>query len=169
VAKYSDMPQLLPPGYQATSEPFAGSYEIVWSLYIRCNNLQKLRKVHIPALEALIGQPHGDKGWTIEKEEDSDPRLKRIVGLQRLGRPYTDQFLLDFMKTLYRLAPRWSIQARLDPSHPLGVYVVARFSQEAPGREAPAIVDAMVELEPDLTDAIGGESGLYLGSGQRIS
>jgi hypothetical protein len=32
-----------------------------------------------------------------------------------------------------------------------------------------AVVDAMVELEANFTDAMGGESGRYLGSGQRIS
>ncbi|MEZ2332979.1 hypothetical protein AB6802_24925 [Mesorhizobium sp. RCC_202] len=169
MAKRPDMPQLLPPGYQTTGEPFTGNYEVIWSIYIRCNNLQKLHKVHIPALEALIGQPHGGKGWTIEKEEDSDPNLKRIIALQRLGGPYDDWFFLDFMKTLYRLAPVWRIQARLDPSHPHGVYVMARFQQEKPASAAPAIVDALVELEASFTDELGDESGRYLGSGQRIS
>ncbi|MBN9255219.1 MULTISPECIES: hypothetical protein [unclassified Mesorhizobium] len=169
MAKRSDMPQLFPPGYQTTGEPFTGNYEIMWSIYIRCNNVQKLHKVHIPALEALIGQPHGGKGWTVEKDEDSDPNLKRIIALQRLAGPYDDRFLLDFMKTLYRLAPFWRIQARLDPSHPHGAYVMARFSQDAPGSEPPAVVDVQVELMANFTDAMGGESGRYLGSGQRIS
>jgi hypothetical protein len=169
VAKRSDMPQLLPPDYQTTGEPFTGSYEIMWSIYIRCNNLQKLHKVHIPALEALIGQPHGGKGWTVEKDEDSDPNLKRIIAVQRLAGPYDDRFLLDFMKTLYRLAPFWRIQARLDPSHPHGVYVMAQFHQKKPSSIAPAVVDALVELEASFTDEPGGESGRYLGSGQRIT
>ncbi|SFO86720.1 hypothetical protein SAMN03159463_03117 [Mesorhizobium sp. NFR06] len=59
MAGASRLPQLLPPGLPASEEPFAGDYEIVWSIYIRCKSLQKLREVHIPALEALIGQPHG--------------------------------------------------------------------------------------------------------------
>jgi hypothetical protein len=169
VTKRSGLPQLLPPGHQTSGEPFAGDYEIMWSIYIRCNNAKKLREVHIPALEALIGQPHGGKGWMVEKEEDSDPNLKRIVALQRLGRPYNDRFFLDFMKTLYRLAPFWGIQARLDPSHPHGVYVMARFHQEKPGSVAPAVVDALVELEASFIDGMDGASGRYLGSGQRIS
>jgi hypothetical protein len=56
------LPQLLPPGLPASEGPFADGYEIVWSVYIRCKSLQKLREVHIPALEAMIGQPHGGKG-----------------------------------------------------------------------------------------------------------
>ena len=164
------MPQLFPPGYQTTGEPFTGNYEIMWSIYIRCNNLQKLHKVHIPALEALIGQPHGGKGWVLENEdynEDRDRSLQRIVAVQRLNGPYNDRFLIDFMKTLYSLSPYWTIQARLVPSHPHGVYVNARFSRET-APEAPAVVDAMVELEGNFTDAMGGESGRYLGTGQRI-
>jgi hypothetical protein len=55
VAKLSGMPQLLPPDLPNRDQPFAGDYEIVWSIYIRCGNLQKLRAVHIPALEAFFG------------------------------------------------------------------------------------------------------------------
>lgn len=54
-----------------------------------------------------------------------------------------EQFLLDFMKTLYSLAPSWNIQARLNPLHPHGVYVCAHFSRET-ASEAPAVVDALV-------------------------
>lgn len=89
--------------------------------------------------------------------------------MQRLNGPYNDRFLVDFMKTLYSLSPYWTIQARLDPAHPHGVYVNARFQREAPTSKAPAVVDAMVELEGDFGDAMGGESGRYLGTGQRIS
>lgn len=48
-----DMPQLFYPGVPERTEPWTGDYEIVWSIYIRCNNRQKLRRVHIPALEAI--------------------------------------------------------------------------------------------------------------------
>jgi len=165
------LPQILPPGLPASEKPFAGDYEIFWSVYIRCNNLKKLRDVHIPALEALIGQPDDGKGWTYDNEtyiEDRDRSLKRIVAVQRLQGPYTEQFLLDFMQSLYSLSASWNIQARLNPSHPHGVYVCAHFSQETPVSEAPAVVDALVELGADLTSALGGESGHYIGSGRRI-
>ncbi|WP_179297922.1 hypothetical protein [Mesorhizobium carmichaelinearum] len=167
---FRTIPQLLPPGWRESKEPFAGDYEIYWSIYIRCNNKRKLREIHIPALEALIGQPHGGKGWVLENEdydEDRDRSLQRIVALQRLDGPYNDRFLVDFMKSLYSLSPYWTIQARLDPSHPHGVYVNARFERET-APEASAVVDAMVELEGSFTDAMGGESGRYLGTGQRI-
>jgi len=167
---FRTIPQLLPPGLRENKEPFAGDYEIYWSIYIRCNNKRKLREIHIPALEVLIGKPHGGKGWLLENEdydEDRDRSLQRIVALQRLNGPYNDRFLVDFMKTLYSLSPYWTIQARLDPSHPHGVYVNARFERET-APEAPAVVDAMVELEGSFTDAMGGESGRYLGTGQRI-
>ncbi len=156
-----------------TDGPFAGDYEIVWSIYIKCSNLQKLRTVHIPALEALIGQPHGGRGWHYDNEryiENRDRSLKRIVAVQRLPGPYTDQILIDFMKALYSLSSYWTIQARLDPSHPDGVYVCAScFKSGSSPSEAPAVVDAQVELEANFTDAMGGESGRYLDSGQRIS
>jgi hypothetical protein len=38
--------------------------------------------------------------------------LKRIVALQGPEGPYNDQFLLDFMKTLYSLSSLWATQAR---------------------------------------------------------
>ncbi|WP_192360265.1 DUF317 domain-containing protein [Mesorhizobium mediterraneum] len=167
---FSSLPQLLPPGYPTSEEPFAGDYEIVWSIYFRCNNLRKLRDVHIPALEELIGQPHGGSGWVIDSEnyiENRDRSLKRIVAVKRLEGPYIEQFLLDFMKRLYSLSPSWTIQARLSPSHPHGVYVCAHFSRETPASEAPAVVDALVELQPAFTG--DGQSGRYIGSGQRIS
>ncbi|PBC24864.1 MULTISPECIES: hypothetical protein [unclassified Mesorhizobium] len=170
MAGRSSLPQILPPGLPPSEEPFAGDYEIVWSIYVRCNNLQKLRGTHIPALEALIGQPHGGKGWVIDSEsynENRDRSLKRIVAAKRLQGPYTEQFLLDFMKTLYLLAPSWNIQARLSPSHPHGVYVCAHFSRETTTSEAPAVVDALVELTAAFTG--DGQSGTYIGSGQRIS
>lgn len=163
-------PQLLPPGLPTSEDPFAGDYEIIWSVYVRCNNLQKLRNVHIPALEALIGQPHDGRGWIIENEsynENRDRSLRRIVAVKHLGGPYTEQFLLDFMKTLYSLSPSWTIQARLNPSHPHGVYVCAHFSSETPAPQAPAVVDALIELTPAFTGE--GQSGRYIGSGQRIS
>ncbi|MBZ9794700.1 hypothetical protein [Mesorhizobium sp. ES1-4] len=168
--EFGTIPQLLPPGWRESEKTFAGNYEIFWSLYIRCNNMRKLRKIHIPALEALIGQPHGGKGWVFEDEdhnEDRDRSLQRIVAVQRLNGSYNNQFLLDFMQTLYSLSPSWTIQARLDPAHPKGVYVNARFARET-APEAPAVVDAMVELEGSFTGAIVGESGRYLGTGQRI-
>ncbi|MEW6631982.1 MAG: hypothetical protein AB1440_14000 [Pseudomonadota bacterium] len=172
MADVSGLPQLLPPGLPASEEPFAGDYEILWSVYIRCKSLQKLREVHIPALEALIGQPHGGKGWQYDNEryiKNRDRSLKRIIALKRLPGPYSDQILVDFMKTLYSLSSYWTIQARLDSSHPRGVYVCASFKSETAPSETPAVVDAMVELEANFTEAMGGESGLYLGSGQRIS
>jgi hypothetical protein len=84
-----------------SDEAFTGDYEVIWSIYIRCNNLQKLRAVHIPALEALIGQPHGGEGWFYENEnynENRDRSLKRIVAAKRLPGPYTEQFLVDLMR-----------------------------------------------------------------------
>jgi hypothetical protein len=90
VAKRSSLPQLLPPGSPTSEKPFAGNYEIVWSIYVRCNNLQKLREVHIPALEALIGQPHGGEGWLYENEnynENRDRSLRRIIAVQGLDGP----------------------------------------------------------------------------------
>lgn len=47
-----DMPQLFHPGMPERTKPWTGDYEIVWSIYIRCNNRQKLRRVrsdHWPA------------------------------------------------------------------------------------------------------------------------
>ncbi|TIN22503.1 MAG: hypothetical protein E5Y31_18275 [Mesorhizobium sp.] len=172
MASRSSLPQILPPDLPPSEEPFAGDYDIVWSIYIRCNSLQKLRKVQIPALEALIGHPHEGKGWLYENEnyvEDRDRSLRRIIAVQALKGPYTDQLLLDFMKTLYSLSSFWSIQARLDPSHPKGVYVSARFQREKPGSEAPAVVDALVELEANFTDARGGTVSRSFGTTRRIS
>ncbi|MBZ9760285.1 hypothetical protein LB553_05270 [Mesorhizobium sp. CA8] len=166
------MPQLLPPDLPTSDEAFAGDYEIVWSIYIRCGNLQKLRAVHLPALEALIGQPHGGKGWLYDNEryiENRDRSLKRIIAVQSVKGPYTDELLLDFMKTLYSLSSFWAIQARLNPSHPQGVYVSARFQRENPNSEAPAVVDALVELEANFTDAQGHAFGRSFGTTRRIS
>lgn len=171
MAKRSGLPQLLPPGLPTSDEPFAGDYEICWSIYIRCTNLRKLRDVHIPAIEALIGQPHGGKGWLYENEnynENRDRSLKRMIAVQGLKGPYTDQLLLDFMKTLYSLSSFWAILARLNPSHPQGVYVSARFQRENPGSEAPAIVDALVELQANFTDAQGHTIRRSFGTAQRI-
>lgn len=72
------IPQLLPPGRRESKEPFAGNYEIFWSIYIRCNNRRKLRELHIPALEALIGQPHGGKGWGLENEYYDENRDRSL-------------------------------------------------------------------------------------------
>ncbi|MDG4874402.1 hypothetical protein P9273_04720 [Mesorhizobium sp. WSM4935] len=172
MAKRSGMPQLLPPDLPNRDQPFAGDYEIVWSIYIRCGNLQKLRAVHIPALEALIGQLHGGKGWLYENEnynENRDRSLKRIIAVQGLKGPYTDQVFLSFIKTLYSLSSFWAIQARLNPSHPQGVYASARFQRENPGSEAPAVVDALVELQANFTDAQGGTFSRIFGTTRRIS
>ncbi|CAN7463108.1 hypothetical protein [Mesorhizobium sp. LjNodule214] len=172
MARRSGLPQLLPPGLPPSEEPFAGDYEIVWSIYVRCNNLQKLREVHIPAIEALIGQPEGGKGWLHDNEnyiEDRDRSLKRIVAVQRLKGPYNDQFLIGLMKALYSLSSSWTVEARLNPSHPRGVYVSARFQRESPGSEAPAVVDALVELEANFTDSLGRKSGRHFGTTRRIS
>lgn len=166
------LPQVLPPGLPASDEPFSGSYEIVWSIYIRCKSLQKLREVHIPALEALIGQPHGGQGWLYDNEryiENRNRSLKRIVAVKHVPGPYSDQMFVDFTKTLYSLSPYWTIQARLDHTHPHGVYVCASFKRESSQSEAPAIVDALVEFTPNFTASLGGESGRYLGSGRRLS
>jgi hypothetical protein len=77
-------------GFADKREAFRRHYEIVWSIYVRCNNLQKLREVHIPALEALIGQPHGGEGWLYENEnynENRDRSLRRIIAVQGLDGP----------------------------------------------------------------------------------
>ncbi|TPN88532.1 hypothetical protein FJ987_01580 [Mesorhizobium sp. CU2] len=172
MADVSRLPQVLPPGLPTSAKPFTGDYEICWSIYVQCTNLRKLREVHIPALEALIGQPHGGKGWLYENEnynESRDRSLKRIIAVQSVKGPYTDQLLLAFMKTLYSLSSFWTIQARLNPSHPQGVYVSARFQRENPGSEAPAVVDALVELEANFTDAQGHTFGRSFGKTRRIS
>jgi hypothetical protein len=172
LAKRSSQPQIPPSDLPTNEEPLAGDYEIVWSIYVKCNNLQKLREVHIPALERLIGQPHGGEGWLYENEnynENRDRSLKRIIAVQGLKGPYTDQLLLDFMKALYSLSSFWAIQARLNPLHPQGVYVSARFQRENPGSEAPAVVDALVELQASLTDAQGHNVNRIFGTTRRIS
>src|SRR5690349_21525042 len=56
-------PRVLPPDLPKSDEAFICDYEVIWSIYIRCNNRQQLRAVHIPAFEALIGQPHGGECW----------------------------------------------------------------------------------------------------------
>ncbi|RNJ41232.1 hypothetical protein B5V01_04765 [Mesorhizobium erdmanii] len=43
------------------TEPWTGDYEILWSIYIRCNNRQKLHRVHIPALETIMASPTVDE------------------------------------------------------------------------------------------------------------
>lgn len=165
------LPQVLPPSLPTTDEAFTGDYEVIWSVYIRCNNLRKLRALHIPALEALIGQPHGGEGWFYENEnynENRDRSLKRIVAVKRLQGPYSEQILIDFTKTLYSLSSYWTIQARLNQSHPHGVYVCASFKRESSPSDAPAVIDALVELTPNFTDLMGGKSGRYFGPGRRI-
>ncbi|RVD63392.1 hypothetical protein [Mesorhizobium sp. M7A.F.Ca.ET.027.03.2.1] len=172
MAKRSELHQLLPSDLPPSGEPFAGDYEICWSIYVRCTNLRKLREVHIPAIEALIGEPHGGQGWLYENEnynENRDRSLKRIIAVQPVEGPYNDRLLLDLMKALYSLSSFWAIQARLDPSHPHGVYLSARFTQEAPSSEAPAIVDALVEFEANFTDLGGREFGRHFGTTRRIS
>jgi len=72
------------------------------------------------------------------------------------------------LKTLYSLSSFWAIQARLNPSHPQGVDVSARFERETPGSEAPAIVDALVELQANSTDAQGRTIRRSFGTTRRI-
>lgn len=159
------IPQLFYPGMPERTEPWTGDYEIVWSIYIRCKNMQKLRRVHIPALEAIIGQPHGGRGWAIEKEEDNPEEL-RLMAAETLAGPYSDAMLLSLLGKLYALKPYWHLTARLNGEHPLGVYAMATYEEKKPGSAAPAVSNVMVELQPDFSSLIDGETSRHSGSGK---
>ncbi|MBB6469518.1 hypothetical protein HNQ96_005408 [Aminobacter lissarensis] len=160
-----DMPQLFYPGMPERTEPWTGDYEIVWSIYIRCNNRQKLRRVHIPALEAIIGQPHGGRGWVIEKE-NSSPEELRLMATEILAGPYSDAMLLSLFRKLYALKPHWHLTARLNAEHPRGVYVMAAYAEKEPSSAVPAVSNVMVELQPDFSSLIDGGTSLRSGSGK---
>jgi hypothetical protein len=149
--------QLFYPGMPERTEPWTGDYEIVWSIYIRCNNRQKLRRVHIPALEAIIGQPHGGRGWVIEKE-NNNPEELRLMATEILAGSYSDAMLLSLLRKLYALKPHWHLAARLNAEHPRGVYVMATYSESEPSSAVPAVSNVMVELQPDFSRLIDGSA-----------
>ncbi len=150
--------QLLPPGWQ-DGDPWTGPYRIYWSVYIRCSNREKLRRTHLPALDALLEHPHGTRSWYYDKQdyyEDTehtpDPNEHRVEASESVAETYTDRLVIDLMRRLYRLAPHWQISARLDASGPRGVWLSARATP--PERStAPAITDVLVELECDFSAA----------------
>jgi|GEM_PF-6114584 len=160
--------RLFYPGMPELFGVWAGDYEIVWSIYIRCSNRQKLRRVHIPALEAIIGQPHSGRGWTIEKEEDNPGEI-RLMTVEPLVGPYSDTMLLSLLKKLYALKSEWHLTARLDAGHSYGVYVCARYVERRPDSMVPAVSNVMVELEPDFSTLIDGEVSRSSGSGKPFS
>lgn len=160
-----NIPQLFYPGMPERTEPWTGDYEIVWSIYIRCNNRQKLRRIHIPALEAIIGQPHGGRGWVIEKEDDNPEEL-RLMAAEILAGSYSDAMLLSLLRKLYALNPYWHITARLNAEHPHGVYVMATYAEKEPGSAVPAVSNVMVELQPDFSSLIDGSTSHRSGSGK---
>jgi len=150
--------QLFPPGMPDLTEPWAGEYEIVWDIYIRCNNRQKLRRVHIPALEAIIGAPHGGRGWNIWKEKEN-PEEARLFTVERLTRPYSDDMVISLLRKLYALKPKfWEVSAQLDKAAPYGVYVCALYAERESASGVPAISSAMVELTAALGDKMGDGS-----------
>lgn len=150
------LPQLVPPGSPSSNEPISGSYEICWSVYIQCSNRQKLREVHIPALNEVIGEPHGPRTWSYVKEDhlgpDRDPNEHRIVAVEQIDGPYTDHFAIELFKRLYALKSDWRITARLDQRNKSGVYMMARHTSP-PGNAAPAVTDVLVELQPIVESA----------------
>lgn len=160
-----NIPQLFYPGMPERTEPWTGDYEIVWSIYICCNNRQKLHRVHIPALEAIIGQPHGGRGWVIEKEDDNPEEL-RLMATETLAGSYSDGMLLSLLRQLYALKPYWNITARLNAEHPHGVYVMATYAEKEPSSAAPAVSNVMVELQPDFSCLIDGSTSHRSGSGK---
>lgn len=167
-----DVSQLLPPGPPVPETPFSGDYDVRWSVYIRCSNRRKLREVHIPALDRAIKEPHGPRTWIYEREEpiepaERNPNEHRIVALEKISGPYRDSLLSDLMRRLYNLAPNWNITARLDEDDPRGIYLMARHVKQDPGNKTPAVVDVLVELEPDWA-SIDPSVGRCLGSGQPI-
>ena len=160
-----DMLQLFYPGMPERTEPWTGAYEIVWSIYIRCTNRQKLRRVHIPALEEIIGQPHGGRGWLIEKE-DYNPEELRLMTTESLAGPYSDAMVLSLLRKLYALKPQWTLTARLNAEHPGGVYVMAVYVEKEPSSAVPAVSNVMVELQPDFSCLIDGRTSRRSGSGK---
>lgn len=143
-----------PPGLSTPRAPFSGGYDISWSVYIRCANRRKLREVHLPALDAILREPYGARTWHVVLDDNvtqGDPHQHRIVAIEKLKGPYDVQYLVSLMTRLYAFTDTWHITARLDPAHPLGVYVWARTSLTQQ-HEPPAIVDVSVELEADFSE-----------------
>lgn len=159
-----EMPQLFPPGTPERTEPWTGDYEIIWSIYIRCSNRQKLRRVHIPSLEAIIGQPHGGRGWVIEEENDN-PGEVRLMATEILAGSYSDAVLLSLLGKLYALKPHWHITARLNAEDARGVYVMANYAEQGPSSAVPAVSNVMVELQPDHSCLFDGRTSRHSGSG----
>jgi hypothetical protein len=162
------LPQMFYPGMPELSQPWTGDYEVVWSIYLRCNNKQKLNRIHIPALEAIIGQPHGGRGWVIEKESEN-PDEVRLMTIEVLSGPYSVVMLTALLSKLYALRTEWRIAARLDEEHPHGVYVCAIYTEGQSDGSVPPVSNAMVELQPDFSPLIDGETARLSGTGKPFS
>ena len=85
--------------------------------------------------------------------------------VERLAGPYSGALLLSLLKKLYALRSAWNIVARLDEEHSHGVYVQATHVGMHPDSAAPAVSNAMVELQPDFSTLIDGQMSRSSGSG----
>ena len=119
-------------------------FNIWWSIYVRCSDMQKFRRVHLPAVEALIGAP--EMGWEIVRERDN-PTETRLVGYTNHEVQTKNEGAALFLELAGRLyAGRWALQGLSTLSQDADLYLYAQSSVAKQSHEPPALTELLVEL-----------------------
>ena len=128
-------------------------YQIIWSIYIAGKNVQKVRNKHLPAVNQAIELP--DKKWTVYTEE-YNPDEVRMFGESHYEGLEKQDMALCYFRWLSQLANgQWNIVGLQTIHQERALYLMGTFQTSTPKSAAPAVTNAMVELQQigqDYTD-----------------
>ena len=120
-------------------------FHIWWSVYVRCKNMQKFRRVHLPAIEARVGVP--EMGWEIGREPDN-PNETRMVTYTNHEASSKDEgaaLLAGLAGRLY--AGRWELSGLSTLTGDCDLYLFAQASAPQSSHEPPALTEMLLELQ----------------------
>ena len=127
-------------------------YYLLYDVYIRCSNRQKLQRTHIPALNDLLNLPSAR--WTVEVPFYVQGQFKLLF---REDMPSADKgdLLLYVTRKMCRVSRSFSqnIDGIDNESQPL--LVEAFYRPQKPRSVAPAITSALFSIYQDSADAHG--------------
>jgi hypothetical protein len=144
-----------------SADPARYDLNVYWSIYVRNRDKGSLLRVHLPLIEAIIGNPAIP--FQVFKEDDN-PGLFRIIAYQNYPNSPIKEAIPAILGTAYSLANNWNIGGLGCLATGAYSYVWGTWTMRKPSPTPPALESMMFEIERGLAREIDKDGGISFDS-----
>lgn len=135
-----------------------GAY-VRWNIYVRTGSIEKLKKVHLPAIDDRVQAT--EFAWQIVKE-DENAGLFRAINCQNLSADTVSGVIVPVLERAYSLADGWTIYGLGDLGTNSLTHIFGSWSMKVPNNRPPAIESMVFEIEPGFISGMTHDEGWQL-------